>query len=215
MAWLVHETDTNPWKNTMEVILFVWGYKGKTTQSRIKVFVFTLLNCFFIFFYLARSDSFTPPILQFFTFFLLMELLAGNCRKRVGGDFDKMLTHSMSVTRCMVLTVAVHWENSRNDDVLATLAGLASPPQKLEPIRCVVKPLSQDKHPLDILAGAAASRLLWDDVEESGQLTRGFAKGDSRSSLQRWHVLGCCVSEVKQNESRALWFGWSHCEKPN
>ncbi|KAL0644963.1 hypothetical protein Bca4012_043254 [Brassica carinata] len=99
-----------------------------------------------------------------------MELLAGNCRKRVGGDFDKMLTHSMS--------------NSRNDDVLATLAGLASPPQKLEPIRCVVKPLSQDKHPLDILAGAAASRLLWDDVEESGQLTRGFAKGELEMEIQ-------------------------------
>ncbi|KAG2276523.1 hypothetical protein Bca52824_059078 [Brassica carinata] len=110
-----------------------------------------------------------------------MELLAGNCRKRVGGDFDKMLTHSMSVTRC-----------------------LASPPQKLEPIRCVVKPLSQDKHPLDILAGAAASRLLWDDVEESGQLTRGFAKGDSRSSLQRWHVLGCCVSEEREYTGKKL-----------
>lgn len=120
-----------------------------------------------------------------------MELLAGNCRKRVGGDFDKMLTHSMSVTRCMVLTVAVHRENSRNDDVLATLAGLASPPQKLEPIRCVVKPLSEDKHPLDILAGGldrlpetAASRLLWDDVEESGQLTRGFAKGELEMEIQ-------------------------------
>lgn len=67
---------------------------------------------------------------------------------------------------------------------MATLAGLASPPQKLEPIRCVVKPLSQDKHPLDILAGAAASRLLWDDVEESGQLTRGFAKGELEMEIQ-------------------------------
>ncbi|XP_022565066.1 uncharacterized protein LOC106418179 [Brassica napus] len=102
-----------------------------------------------------------------------MELLAGNCRKRVGGDFDKMLTHSMSVTRCMVLTVAVHRENSRNDDVLATLAGLASPPQKLEPIR----------------SGQAAGdrcfeAILWDDVEESGQLTRGFAKGELEMEIQ-------------------------------
>ncbi|CAN6858999.1 unnamed protein product, partial [Brassica oleracea] len=70
---------------------------------------------------------------------------------------------------CMVLTVAVHRENSRNDDVLATLAGLASPPQKLEPIR---------------LPETAASRLLWDDVEESGQLTRGFAKGELEMEIQ-------------------------------
>ncbi|XP_056844433.1 trihelix transcription factor GTL1 isoform X2 [Raphanus sativus] len=78
---------------------------------------------------------------------------------------------------------------------------LAPPPQKLKPIRCLVKPSSEDPHPLDILAGSLdrlpemggflevgcfdaplGSNIA--DVEESGQLTRGFGKGELEMVLQ-------------------------------
>lgn len=79
---------------------------------------------------------------------------------------------------------------------------LAPPPQKLKPIRCLVKPSSEDPHPLDILAGSLdrlpemggflevgcfdaplGSNIA--DVEVSGQLiTRGFGKGELEIVLQ-------------------------------
>ncbi|CAN7028356.1 unnamed protein product [Brassica oleracea var. botrytis] len=91
-----------------------------------------------------------------------MELLAGNCRKRMYG------TNSSRSLREL---------KERRRFGYAGRLGVASSETRTHQV-------------------PAASRLLWDDVEESGQLTRGFAKGDSRSSLQRWHVLGCCVSEL-------------------
>ncbi|KAG5395103.1 hypothetical protein IGI04_025066 [Brassica rapa subsp. trilocularis] len=98
-----------------------------------------------------------------------MELLAGNCRKRPADDFAEDVDPFGSS----------EWMYGSH---------LAPPPQKLKPIRCLVKPLSEDRqHPLDILAGSL-DRLppemgfLGDggiaDVEESGQLTRGFAKDE-------------------------------------
>ncbi|ESQ39918.1 hypothetical protein EUTSA_v10000907mg [Eutrema salsugineum] len=135
-----------------------------------------------------------------------MELLAGDCRKRVGDDFadDVDPFDGSDGGGC-------HWmygtgqsgslRAQGNDDALATLADLASPPQKLKPIRCgVLKPPSEDRHPLDILAGTLdrlpemgflgdgcfeaplGSKIA--DVEESGQLTRGFAKDDVEMEFQ-------------------------------
>ncbi|KAJ0242702.1 hypothetical protein HA466_0206340 [Hirschfeldia incana] len=131
-----------------------------------------------------------------------MELLAGSCQKRRADDFaedadpfggsDWMYGRGRSL------------RSQGNDDALATLADLAPPPQKLKPIRCVVNksPLEEDRHPLDILAGSL-DRLpemgfLEDgcfdappplgtkiaDVEESGQLTRGFGKGEHQTEAQ-------------------------------
>ena len=81
-----------------------------------------------------------------------MELLAGNCRKRPADDFAEGVDPFGS-SEWMYGSRSLRTQG--NDDALATLADLAPPPQKLKPIRCVVKPLSEDRqHPLDILAGS-------------------------------------------------------------
>ncbi|CAN6802422.1 unnamed protein product [Brassica oleracea] len=123
-----------------------------------------------------------------------MELLAGNCRKRPADDFAEDVDPFAS-SEWMYGSRSLRTQG--NDDALATLADLAPPPQKLKPIRCVVKPPSEDRqHPLDILAGSLdrlppemgflgdggcfeaplGSKIA--DVEESGQLTRGFSKDE-------------------------------------
>ncbi|RID60365.1 hypothetical protein BRARA_F03526 [Brassica rapa] len=104
-----------------------------------------------------------------------MELLAGNCRKRPADDFAEDVDPFGS-SEWMYRSRSLRTQG--NDDALATLADLASPPQKQKPIRCVVKPPSEDRqHPLDILAGSSLGSKIA-DVEESGQLTRGFAKDE-------------------------------------
>ncbi|CDY17716.1 BnaA06g35350D [Brassica napus] len=81
-----------------------------------------------------------------------MELLAGNCRKRPADDFAEDVDPFGS-SEWMYRSRSLRTQG--NDDALATLADLASPPQKQKPIRCVVKPPSEDRqHPLDILAGS-------------------------------------------------------------
>ncbi|EOA12702.1 hypothetical protein CARUB_v10027995mg [Capsella rubella] len=124
-----------------------------------------------------------------------MELLAGDCRKRVGDEFSEDVDpFDGSDGGCGWMYGSRESGSHGNDDALATLADLASPPQKLKPIRCGVKPpssSSEDRHPLDILAGTLdrlpemgfgcfdtplGSKIA--DVEQSGQLTRGFSKGD-------------------------------------
>ncbi|CAN8245672.1 unnamed protein product [Cochlearia groenlandica] len=128
-----------------------------------------------------------------------MELLAGDCRKRVGDEFAEDVDPFdesdggcdwMYGNRQMgSLTMA-----QGNDDALATLAELASPPQKLKPIRFGVKPnSSEDRHPLDILAGTLdslpemgflgggsfeAPKIA--DVAENDRLGVGFAKDEPR-----------------------------------
>ncbi|CAH2046009.1 unnamed protein product [Thlaspi arvense] len=133
-----------------------------------------------------------------------MELLAGDCRKRVGDDYaDDVDPFDGSEGGCDWMYGSRQSGSLRplgNDDALATLADLAPPPQKLKPIRCVVKPPSEDRHPLDILAGTLdrlpemgflddgcfeaplGSRIA--DVEESGQLTRGFANEEVEMEFQ-------------------------------
>lgn len=118
-----------------------------------------------------------------------MEFLAGDCRKRVGDDFGEDVDpFDGSDGGCGWMYGRRQSGSHGNDDALATLADLASPPQKLKPIRCGVKPpsSSEDRHPLDILAGTLdslpemgfgcfeaplGSKIA--DVEQSGQLTRG------------------------------------------
>ncbi|KFK31355.1 hypothetical protein AALP_AA6G101600 [Arabis alpina] len=114
-----------------------------------------------------------------------MELLAG---KRIGDDFaGDVNPFNSSDGGCEWMYSS---RQSGNDDALATLADLAPPPQKLKPIRCVVKapPSSDHRHPLDILAGTlemgfgcfeAPLGTKIADVEESGQLACGFSKEDS------------------------------------
>ncbi|CAA0408265.1 unnamed protein product [Arabidopsis thaliana] len=126
-----------------------------------------------------------------------MELLAGDCRKRVGDDFEEDINpFDGSDGGCGWMYGTRQMGSNGNDDALATLADLASPPQKLKPIRCGVKlpSSSEDRHPLDILAGTLdrlpemgfgcfeaplGSKIA--DVEESGQLTRGFSKEEDDS----------------------------------
>lgn len=124
-----------------------------------------------------------------------MELLAGNCRKRPADDFSEDVDPFDS-SEWMYGSRSLRTQGNDDDDALATLADLAPPPQKLKPIRSVVKPSPEDRHPLDILAGSLdrlppemaflggegcfeaplGSKIA--DVEESGQLTRGFAKDE-------------------------------------
>ncbi|VVB08289.1 unnamed protein product [Arabis nemorensis] len=126
-----------------------------------------------------------------------MELLAGASRKRAGDDFaGDVNPFDGSDGGCEWMYGSRQSGSLRhqgNDDALATLADLAPPPQKLKPIRSVVKPpSSEDRHPLDILAGTlerfpeigfgcfeAPLGTKIADVEEGGQLTRGFTKEDS------------------------------------
>lgn len=121
---------------------------------------------------------------------LLMELLAGNCRKRLADDDFAEDVDPFGGSDWMYGGRSLRSQG--NDDALATLADLAPPPQKLKPIRCVVNKASlEDRHPLDILAGSLdrlpemgfledfdaplGSKIA--DVEESGLLTRGVGKG--------------------------------------
>uniref|UniRef100_A0A1J3H1E7 Trihelix transcription factor GT-2 n=1 Tax=Noccaea caerulescens TaxID=107243 RepID=A0A1J3H1E7_NOCCA len=127
-----------------------------------------------------------------------MELLAGNCRKRVDDDFPEDVDpFDGSDGGCDWMygsrqSGSLRMRPHGDDDALATLAELAPPPQKLKPIRCGVKAPLEDRHPLDILAGTLdrlpemgflgdgcfeaplGSKIA--DVEKSGQLTRGFEK---------------------------------------
>ncbi|KAJ0242703.1 Myb-like domain-containing protein [Hirschfeldia incana] len=95
-------------------------------------------------------------------------------------------------------------DKSHQPAVLQSVGCIAQPPppQKLKPIRSLVKPFSEDRHPLDILAGSLdrlpsemgflevgcfdapplGSKIA--DVEESGQLARGFGKGELEMALQ-------------------------------
>ncbi|CAF1919631.1 unnamed protein product [Brassica oleracea var. botrytis] len=121
-----------------------------------------------------------------------MELLAGNCRKRLADDDFAEDVDPFGGSDWMYGGRSLR--SQENDDALATLADLAPPPQKLRPIRCVVNKASlEDRHPLDILAGSLdrlpemgfledgcfdaplGSKIA--DVEESGQSTRGVGKG--------------------------------------
>nr|VDD25654.1 unnamed protein product [Brassica oleracea] len=121
-----------------------------------------------------------------------MELLAGNCRKRLADDDFAEDVDPFGGSDWMYGGRSLR--SQENDDALATLADLAPPPQKLKPIRCVVNKASlEDRHPLDILAGSLdrlpemgfledgcfdaplGSKIA--DVEESGQSTRGVGKG--------------------------------------
>ncbi|CAN7002652.1 unnamed protein product, partial [Brassica oleracea var. botrytis] len=84
---------------------------------------------------------------------LLMELLAGNCRKRLADDDFAEDVDPFGGSDWMYGGRSLRSQG--NDDALATLADLAPPPQKLKPIRCVVNKASlEDRHPLDILAGS-------------------------------------------------------------
>lgn len=178
----------------MEVMLLIRGHKGKYTVTEShQSFYFYPLNCFYL-----AGLSFHAVHFCFLPFF--MELLAGDCRKRAGDDFaGDVNPFDGSDGGCEWMYGSRQSGSLRphgNDDALATLADLAPPPQKLKPIRCVVKPpSSENRHPLDILAGTLerlpemgflgdgcfeaplGSKIA--DVEESGQLTRGFAKDDS------------------------------------
>lgn len=146
-----------------------------------------------------------------------MELLAGDCRKQVGDEFGEDVDpFNSSDGGCEWMYGSRQSESHGNDDALARLADLASPPQKLKPIRCGVKPPpSEDRHPLDILAGTLerlpelgflgdgcfeaplGSKIA--DVEQSGQLTRGFSKDDDPLPLQM----------VFQARNRTSWDGVS------
>ncbi|CAA7034336.1 unnamed protein product [Microthlaspi erraticum] len=152
-----------------------------------------------------------------------MELLAGDCRKRVGDDFPEDVDpFDGSDGGCDWMygsreSGSLRMRPNGDDDALATLAELAPPPQKLKPIRCGGKPPLEDRHPLDILAGtldrlpemgflgdgcfeaALGSKIA--DVEKSGQLTRGFEKTDEMKLEGRLSGHGTSWDGVSRSSS--------------
>ncbi|CAH8388806.1 unnamed protein product [Eruca vesicaria subsp. sativa] len=151
-----------------------------------------------------------------------MELLAGggnNCRKRPADDFTEDVD-PFDTSEWMYGGGGRSLRTQGNDDALATLADLAPPPQKLKPIRCVVKPPSEeDRHPLDILAGSLdrlppemgflgegcfeeaplGSKIA--DVEESGQLARGFDKDEVQGRVSRHDGVSLSSSADSDSDS--------------